>query len=63
MGKKYTYFVSYVVENRFGRCEVTRRQKIKSFDDIEGIEAAIAKSKGFDKVLISNFHLLNEKPN
>lgn len=61
----YTYFVSYSCNkgnnSLTGHIQITRNQKIKTFDDIFSIKKLIEKDYDMQNVVISNFILLNRK--
>lgn len=61
----YTYFVSYSCNkgnnSLNGHIQITRNQKIKTFDDIFSIKKLIEKDYDMQNVVISNFILLNRK--
>jgi hypothetical protein len=60
---KYVYFVSYSVLGQLeGRCEIVRKTKVTSIEDVKNMEDCI---KGLDKdvqfsknIIINNYNLL-----
>lgn len=60
MKYKYTYFVSYFYStaegiNGFGHSEICRKNKIKSFKDIDEIIDLIKMTNQFESIVILNY--------
>lgn len=64
----YKYLISYINVNSAtntlegcGRLELTRNRKIKTIEDIEGIEKTIMNDYGYNKVMVNNYILMSKK--
>lgn len=54
----YRYMITYNFQNGTGRMDLNRKHKIKTFEDLRGIDDYLFEKNGF-KCCVSHYKLLN----